>query len=83
MFTNKTTVSPYRSAGRAAQRVRHGTAIGPRGAPVETVWKTINDPEVLRQRTPGLKERKETGPDTYQATLAIGIAAVRPSPPLW
>jgi uncharacterized protein len=46
-------------------------------APVETVWKTINDPEALRRCTPGLKELKEIGPDTYQATLTIGIAAVK------
>ena len=46
-------------------------------APVETVWKTINDPEALRRCTPGLKELKEVGPDTYQATLQIGVAAVK------
>jgi hypothetical protein len=46
-------------------------------APVETVWKTINDPEALRRCTPGLKELKEIGPDTYQATLTIGVAAVK------
>ena len=33
-------------------------------APVETVWKTINDPEALRRCTPGLTELKEVGPDT-------------------
>jgi uncharacterized protein len=46
-------------------------------APVDTVWKTINDPEALRRCTPGLKELKATGPDSYQATLSIGIAAVK------
>jgi len=46
-------------------------------ASVETVWKTINDPEALRSCTPGLKELKAVGPDTYQATLQIGIAAVK------
>jgi carbon monoxide dehydrogenase subunit G len=46
-------------------------------APVETVWKTINDPEALRRCTPGLKELKEVAPDTYQATLQIGVAAVK------
>lgn len=46
-------------------------------APVETVWKTINDPEALRRCTPGLQELREIGPDTYQATLSIGIAAVK------
>jgi carbon monoxide dehydrogenase subunit G len=46
-------------------------------ASVETVWKTINDPEALRRCTPGIKELKEIAPDTYQATLTIGIAAVK------
>ena len=46
-------------------------------ASVETVWKTINDPEALRRCTPGLQELKEIAPDTYQATLTIGIAAVK------
>lgn len=46
-------------------------------APVDTVWKTINDPEALSRCTPGLKELKEVGPDTYQATLSIGVAAVK------
>jgi len=46
-------------------------------APVETVWNTINDPEALRRCTPGLQELKEVAPDTYAATLQIGIAAVK------
>jgi carbon monoxide dehydrogenase subunit G len=48
-------------------------------ASVETVWKKINDPEVLRRCTPGLKELTPTGPDAYRATLEIGIAAVKGS----
>ena len=44
---------------------------------VDTVWKTINDPEALLGCTPGLTELKETSPDTYRATLTIGIAAVK------
>lgn len=48
-------------------------------ASVDTVWNTINDPEALRGCTPGLTELKETGPDTYRATLTIGIAAVKGS----
>ena len=46
-------------------------------ASLDTVWKTINDPDALRRCTPGLKELKEISPDTYQATLSIGIAAVK------
>ena len=48
-------------------------------ASVETVWNTINDPEALRGCTPGLTELKETAPDTYRATLTIGIAAIKGS----
>ncbi len=48
-------------------------------APVETVWKTINDPEALRRCTPGLTDLTATGPDAYAATLTIGIAAVKGS----
>jgi carbon monoxide dehydrogenase subunit G len=46
-------------------------------ASVDTVWKTINDPEALRRCTPGLKELKAISPDNYTATLQIGIAAVK------
>ncbi len=46
-------------------------------APVDTVWQMINDPEALRRCTPGIKELKESAPDTYEATLTIGIAAVK------
>jgi carbon monoxide dehydrogenase subunit G len=46
-------------------------------APIETVWRTINDPEALRRCTPGLKELKEIEPDRYEATLNVGIAAVK------
>lgn len=46
-------------------------------APLDTVWKTINDPEALRRCTPGLQALKEIGPDTYEANLNIGIAAVK------
>jgi uncharacterized protein len=52
-----------------------GTNVLP--APLEKVWKTLNDPEALRRCTPGLKELKEAGPDSYQATLVIGVAAVK------
>ncbi len=48
-------------------------------APVDAVWKMINDPEALRRCTPGLQALKEIAPDTYEATLNIGIAAVKGS----
>lgn len=46
-------------------------------APIDAVWKTINDPDALRRCTPGLKELTATGPDRYRATLSVGIAAVK------
>lgn len=46
-------------------------------APVDVVWKAITAPETLRRCTPGLKALQETGPDTYEATLEVGIAAVK------
>jgi uncharacterized protein len=46
-------------------------------APVDQVWEKINDPQALSKCTPGLQELKAIGPDTYQATLNIGIAAVK------
>jgi uncharacterized protein len=46
-------------------------------APVETVWKMLNDPEALSRCTPGLQALKEISPDAYEATLNIGIAAVK------
>jgi carbon monoxide dehydrogenase subunit G len=46
-------------------------------APVDKVWEKINDPQALSKCTPGLQELKAIGPDTYQATLNIGIAAVK------
>jgi len=46
-------------------------------APVETVWRAVNDPEVLRRCVPGLRELTETAPDAYAAVLAVGVAAVR------
>jgi len=46
-------------------------------APVDTVWQMINDPEALRRCTPGIKELREVAPDSYEATLTIGIAAVK------
>jgi len=45
-------------------------------APVDVVWKTINESEVWRRCTPGLQMLKEIAPDTYEASLNIRVAAV-------
>lgn len=46
-------------------------------APREKVWKLLEDPQALASCTPGLQDLKPLGPDEFEATLSIGIAAVR------
>ncbi len=40
------------------------------------VWDLLMDPDVLRGAIPGVQEWREAGPDDYEATMKIGIAAV-------
>jgi hypothetical protein len=42
----------------------------------ETVWAILLDPEIISRCIPGCQELRETGPDTFVATLRIGIGAV-------
>jgi carbon monoxide dehydrogenase subunit G len=46
-------------------------------APRERVWQLLNDPAFLKASLPGCESLDATGPDQYQATLTIGIAAVK------
>lgn len=46
-------------------------------APREQVWQFLLDPEVLRQCLPGCEHLAEIGPDEYEATMKIGVAAIR------
>ncbi len=46
-------------------------------APIEQVWKTLLDPEVLSRSLPGIENMKITGPDSYEATMHVGVAAVQ------
>jgi uncharacterized protein len=46
-------------------------------APRERVWQLLNDPAFLKACLPGCESLEATGPDQYQATLTIGIAAVK------
>ncbi len=46
-------------------------------APRDRVWKLLEDPQALAACTPGLEELRPVGPDEFEATLSIGIAAVR------
>ena len=45
-------------------------------APVETVWKALNDPEVLTRCVPGCKAMIETAPDAYKLDMQLRVAAV-------
>jgi carbon monoxide dehydrogenase subunit G len=46
-------------------------------APQERVWELFNDPAFLQACLPGCESMGATGPDHYQVTLTIGIAAVK------
>ncbi|MFM9105931.1 MAG: CoxG family protein, partial [Chloroflexota bacterium] len=46
-------------------------------APRDRVWTFMLDPEVLRQCLPGCEKLDEIGPDEYEATMKIGIGAIR------
>lgn len=46
-------------------------------APRKRVWQLLNDPAFLKLCLPGCESMAAIGPDQYQATLTIGIAAVK------
>lgn len=46
-------------------------------APREVVWRTMLDPDVLRETLPGCQRLELVGPDEYEATMKAGIAAIR------
>ena len=46
-------------------------------APRERVWRFLLDPESLRQCLPGCERLETIGPDEYEATMKIGIGAIR------
>ena len=46
-------------------------------APRERVWTFLLDPATLRSCLPGCERLDEIGPDEYQATMKIGVAAIR------
>lgn len=46
-------------------------------APRERVWQFLLDPDVLRQCLPGCEQLQEIGPEEYEATMKIGVAAIR------
>jgi carbon monoxide dehydrogenase subunit G len=44
---------------------------------VEQVWNKLLDPEVLARAIPGCQRLEATGEDTYEATMTVGISAVK------
>lgn len=46
-------------------------------APRERVWQFLLDPATLQACLPGCERMDEIGPDEYETTLKIGIAAIR------
>ena len=46
-------------------------------APTEKVWAVLLDPQIMAQCMPGCEDLKEVGPDQYEATMKIGVAAVK------
>jgi carbon monoxide dehydrogenase subunit G len=46
-------------------------------APREAVWAILLDPEALRDAMPGVQRFDEVGPEQYEVTLKIGVAAIK------
>jgi carbon monoxide dehydrogenase subunit G len=46
-------------------------------APVERVWEYLMDPTGLQQCIPGCEKLEPRGDDAYEATLKVGVAAVK------
>jgi hypothetical protein len=46
-------------------------------APREKVWQTLLDPKVMAQCMPGCESLNEIAPDQYEATMKVGVAAVK------
>jgi carbon monoxide dehydrogenase subunit G len=46
-------------------------------APRQKVWEAFLDPAMLRRAIPGCERLEATGEDEYNATMKIGVAAVK------
>ena len=46
-------------------------------APRDRVWAAFTDPDVLARATPGCERLTPTGADEFEATLSVGVAAVK------
>jgi len=43
----------------------------------DRVWAAFSDPNVLARATPGCERLDPIGPDEFEATLSVGVAAVK------
>ena len=46
-------------------------------APRDRVWAAFTDPAVLARATPGCERLDPIGPDEFEATLSVGVSAVK------
>jgi len=46
-------------------------------APRDRVWAAFSDPAVLARATPGCERLDPVGSDEFEATLSVGVAAVK------
>jgi uncharacterized protein len=46
-------------------------------APIERVWRALNDPAVLVRTIPGCERLEATGPDSYAMTVTAGVASIK------
>ena len=46
-------------------------------APRDRVWQVLLDPKVMAQCMPGCEALNEVSPDQYEATMKVGVAAVK------
>jgi carbon monoxide dehydrogenase subunit G len=46
-------------------------------APRERVWNVLLDPDALRASLPSTKEFRQVGNDEYEATMSVGIGAIK------
>lgn len=46
-------------------------------APRQKVWEILLDPEIMARCMPGCEGLREIGPDQYEATMKMGVAAVK------
>ncbi len=46
-------------------------------APRDAVWKAMLDPKALQASMPGCERFEEVGPNSYDLTIKVGIAAIK------